>query len=177
MRNENRALLRRPSRSICRQGQATKVQPYSLDGVTQCLPTSATRLRSDGKAARTRATVLHSPLRLPHHGIRRYSGPAHPAWMGGSGRIAQRESARFTRGRSLVRSQVRPLESPWKMALLFDAVRGRNPLKGHCGHLWPVQARSTRSRRGQSVRSRSLVFGKERERPWKTTTIGRPPLP
>ncbi len=32
--------------------------------------------------------------------------------LGSLGRIAQRESARFTRGRSLVRSQVRPLKNP-----------------------------------------------------------------
>ena len=40
------------------------------------------------------------------------SGAAHVVGysrLGSLGRIAQRESARFTRGRSLVRSQVRPL--------------------------------------------------------------------
>jgi hypothetical protein len=35
-----------------------------------------------------------------------------------SGRIAQRESARFTRGRSLVQSQVRPSRNSWKQRVL-----------------------------------------------------------
>src|SRR5215217_7591334 len=36
--------------------------------------------------------------------------------LGRSGRVAQRESARFTRGRSLVRSQPRPPENPLEAA-------------------------------------------------------------
>jgi hypothetical protein len=41
------------------------------------------------------------------------------------GRIAQRESARFTRGRSLVRSQVRPLEKALETGPFFVPALGR----------------------------------------------------
>src|SRR5262249_10506532 len=65
------------------------------------------RQAARGKRRRRSAHVVHTPPRT--------------FWSQGlscapPGRIAQRESARFTRGRSLVRSQVRPLEIRWKPA-------------------------------------------------------------
>ena len=63
-----------------------------------------------GEGVRPEGLRRRASVALTGHRLRYGSGP--------SGRIAQRESARFTRGRSLVRSQVRPSSKALQMAQL-----------------------------------------------------------
>jgi hypothetical protein len=57
-----------------------------------------------------------------------------------SGRIAQRESARFTRGRSLVRSQVRPSQEPHETAAFSVNDRRAARIPALPGRFWKERA-------------------------------------
>jgi hypothetical protein len=83
----------------------------------------------DRRRLRVLVHVRHDVARNPNHALRAHPtggacaarplripsscGSGRTARVGGPGRIAQRESARFTRERSLVQSQVRPSCTAW----------------------------------------------------------------
>ena len=98
----------RPRRGQGRDGRSTEHTRTARTGLTRGSHTKPTRPKTDrqrpGPGARAGSCGAATRRACGAHEQRR----SDPCRIAVSGRIAQRESARLTRGRSLVRSQLRP---------------------------------------------------------------------